>query len=389
MTPRPSRACAPPSATAPALLAVLLLVLAPGRAQAVELADGRLSLVGFGGAAVGRSWGNPYLHGTPEGNASDAYLTLSLLAKPQDALTLAGQVELHLRSGQMAPTLDWAFAEYRFADALRLRLGQAKLPKGLYGEVTDVGTLRPFYSLPQGTYGPGELDTEHYIGVGVTGQLLDGLDWGLEYDAAFGLLSQTTESPLRTLMGLPTVVGPMVVLGARLAVQTPVPGLRVLGTLGRTSPRPSGVPALDVGPLARRGVTAPGLSVELARERLLVRAEGFLARVDGAPDAVLFGFVEVAGFVLGGQRTGGLQLAARVDAFDQRVPEPLGALGRHRDLALGLNYWFTPQFAVKASHHWVRGNRFASPADLSPALLAAGGLDGRTRLLQLGAHFAF
>ena len=127
------------------------------------------------------------------------------------------------------------------------------------------------------------------------GQLLDGLDWGLEYDAAFGLLNQTTQSPLRTLLGMPTVVGPMLVLGTRVALQTPVPGLRVLGTLARTSPRPSGVPALDAGPLARRGVTTPGLSVELARERLLVQAErhvdvqaylrSWLARVQ-CPNAV-------------------------------------------------------------------------------------------------------
>ena len=65
--------------------------------------------------------------------------------------------------------LDYAFAEWFVSDALKIRMGRVKHPFGLYGEIFDVGTLRPFYLLPQSIYGPNGFTAKAYNGVGLTG----------------------------------------------------------------------------------------------------------------------------------------------------------------------------------------------------------------------------
>jgi hypothetical protein len=291
-------------------------------------------------------------------------------------------VETHLLNGLTETSLDWAFAEYRVADALRLRLGQAKLPTGLYGELRDAGTLRPFYSLPQGLYGQSELSAENYTGVGLTGQLLQQSDWALEYDVVAGLVRVRSENPINALQGLPTHTTPYLVWGGRLALLPPVDGLRVMGTASRAVPRPGllreGGDAVD-----STAAVLTGLSAELVRERWLLRAEGFISFFEQGLGRAEIGYVEAAYFL-----TSQLQAAARLDVSRFPYPEALEVLGRHRDVALGLNYWFTPGFVLKASYHHVQGNRFAYPETLQ-ALFPVGQLSERTQLVQLGTHFSF
>jgi hypothetical protein len=62
----------------------------------------------------------------------------------------------------------------------------------------------------------------------------------------------------------------------------------------------------------------------------------------------------------------------------------------HTEVAVGLNYWFSPQFVLKLSYHHVHGNRLAAPEpeDLV-AQVRSGTLQTRTQLLQFGAQFSF
>lgn len=48
--------------------------------------------------------------------------------------------------------LDWAFGDYRFDDALGVRLGKVKMPIGLYNEGRDSDFLRNMAFLPQSVY---------------------------------------------------------------------------------------------------------------------------------------------------------------------------------------------------------------------------------------------
>jgi hypothetical protein len=93
------------------------------------------------------------------------------------------------------------------------------------------------------------------------------------------------------------------------------------------------------------------------------------------------------------RRLGPLQAAARFDWYDAKsVDEPLPdpSLGRHKDTAVGLNYWLHPSLVFKLSYHHVVGNRIARPAaeDLAD-VLAARALDTRTDLVVVGAQFSF
>lgn len=48
--------------------------------------------------------------------------------------------------------IDWAVADYRWQDALGLRLGKVKLPIGFYNQGRDIDFLRPMAFLPQSIY---------------------------------------------------------------------------------------------------------------------------------------------------------------------------------------------------------------------------------------------
>jgi predicted porin len=84
-----------------------------------------------------------------------------------------------------------------------------------------------------------------------------------------------------------------------------------------------------------------------------------------------------------------IQLAARYDQSKADIPqsevEECKSIFEHTDLALGINYWFSPNFVVKLSYHWVTGNRFALPDELKGDDV----LDNKTNLIQFGAQFSF
>ena len=54
--------------------------------------------------------------------------------------------------GQWQPSVDWAFADYRFKPWLGLRGGKVKTVLGLYNDTQDLDFLHPFALLPQSVY---------------------------------------------------------------------------------------------------------------------------------------------------------------------------------------------------------------------------------------------
>ncbi len=63
--------------------------------------------------------------------------------------------------------------------------------------------------------------------------------------------------------------------------------------------------------------------------------------------------------------------AGRLTSDVLAVPEPaVPSLLDHKEVALGLNYWWTPNFVFKLSFHHVDGNRFAGPDPLELAQAA-------------------
>jgi hypothetical protein len=67
-------------------------------------------------------------------------------------------------------------------------------------------------------------------------------------------------------------------------------------------------------------------------------------------------------------------------------------LGKHDEIAIGINYIVNPGFIIRGSYHHITGNMFAAPKDTINALKAAligVPIDDKTSHFIFGAHFAF
>ncbi|HQU73800.1 MAG TPA: hypothetical protein PKV71_20050 [Calditrichia bacterium] len=378
-------------------LLFLILMLTPLLAQNT----GRtVFLNGYGEWVYGKSDGNEYLAGNEAGNYDRTNLSLALLIQTDTPLTISAQVFwANTRENESEVGLDYVFALWKFSDALKFLAGQVKQPFGIYTEIYDVGTARPFFSLPQSVYGNGGLVTKAYRGLGFSGYLPVGESMELSYDLYGGKLDLEAVNPI---------------------------GLLVTGT-----DKGSGL-SEDNGALQEsdvKNMVGGRLVLHGILDRLDLGASAFYGHEEGDEDGVqsdeynysygfqgeYFGnYSELRGeWVLhadeDGYKTTGwyvenafrfrvnYQVVARYEDanLDEQleVPAGLSNLFKHREFALGFNYWFNTQFVIKTSVHWVEGNRYALPEGGYPeaADLTDWGsqLDSKTRLFMLGAQFSF
>jgi hypothetical protein len=185
---------------------------APPQPNAPEEAwTDRVELHGFGGWAYGRTDANHYLNGAEDGDFTHAQIALSLAAHATERVEVFAQVEWLNGEDEVETEVDYAFAEIRSRGRLRWRLGQVKQPFGIYTEIFDVGTLRPFLDLPEAVYGPSGFAAESYRGVGLTGATgpveydlyAGGLRTALEvpFDEAVAGVEEAEEEDLRNVVG--------------------------------------------------------------------------------------------------------------------------------------------------------------------------------------------
>jgi hypothetical protein len=280
--------------------------------------------------------------------------------------------------------LDYAFAEWRFSDALRLRLGQVKQPFGISTEVFRIGTVRPFLELPQAVYGPvGLTGGKAYKGIGLTGTHVAGR-WTLRYDLYGGGLTQEEfVTPELFLLGVPVteenefeLEATRDVVGGRLVVQSPVTGLSV------------GVSAYGGKEIGSSHRVVVGLQAEYLSDRWSLRTE--YAHEDVKNDLTATGLYGEAAYRLGDHWQFATQYGRHTSALGPPIVVDAPSLLEHKELALGLNYWFSPALVVKLSYHRVDGNRLAAPEpDELEAQVREGTLARKTNLYQFGAQFSF
>jgi hypothetical protein len=359
-----------------------------------EDAGGKVDIHGFGGWAYAQTDDNSYLIGSKGGNYDNLAFALNVNAKVTERLTVVGQFELAQRAGFSSEeqNLDFAFAEWKISDALKLRAGRVKHPFGLYGEIFNVGTLRPFFMLPQSIYGPERFTARSVDGAGLTGSHNFG-KWGLSYDlyggrinGKFRIAGAQLDADERQLGLYEAAFGFDEVIGARLNVQTPVEGLTFGGSTYRGIARgyySSGARETAIGGHAEYSKGPGLLRVEYGTilNEPLVRFDCFYAE----------GSYKVYK---------GLQLAARYDLWDGKVKDRATIeqfvpwvlkIQHNRDIGLGVNYWFNPAFVAKVNYHFVHGNRYAMPASdqVLTDLPTTGQIKPDTKMLVLGAQFSF
>ncbi len=359
----------------------VLFWLTTSSAQPLE----NFAIHGFGGWAYGKTDNeNQYLAGNSDGNYDYLNFSLNITAKPYE------QLSLHIQSGfnedrdKDEVGLDYAFAEWLFSDAFRFRVGKIKTPIMLYTEVYDVGTIRPFFFLPQGVYQ--SIAVESYKGIGITGSFLPKSGWTIMYDLCGGQISLLPKRFLDFQRFEFDFVTPVVhdAIGGRLTMYTPLDGfnVRFSSYTGDLEFEAGGVDLSD-------RYTGIGVSAEYLSNSWWIRSEYLTLRESSEIDVDVV-YCEVAYHL-----TEHWQVAARYEFVDIEIPAVEALYPKsfieHQELVLGLNYWLNPNLVFKCSYHIVEGNRYANPDTVEDFLasLQRGQFEEQTHLILIGTQFSF
>ncbi|HEV7765061.1 MAG TPA: porin [Thermoanaerobaculia bacterium] len=372
-------------------LALIALAAVPTFAQN---ASSVIDIHGFGGWAYGKTDGLKYSLGREGGDYDNAEFALNASAKPFEQLSIVAQMRLESRTGDEQVELDYAFAEWAFSDAARVRVGRVKHPFGIYGEIFDVGTVRPFYSLPQSLYGANGFTARAYNGAGITGNVPVG-KWNVQYDVYGGQIEGDFETPGLLSTSPEYFAEPSITFGyrvenaygGRLNITTPLEGLTI-GSSAYAGEAHTDLSRVDTD---KRDIYAA--HAEYALERFAIRSE-FGHLKNGSSFEVDAGYIETSYRI-----DEHWQIAARWDQLDvtlpgtsfTNLPKIFPQLLEHREAALGISYWFSPNFVVRGSYQRTQGNRFAFPetSEEVQSALATGLLDRNTDMLLVGAQFSF
>lgn len=365
---------------------LIMIALLGGHCSARAATVGGVNVHGFGGWAYGKTDNeNRYLMGNQDGSYDTINFSLNISANPYKNLRLYLQPSYSETMDGNETGLDYAFAEWYFSDALTFRMGKVKAPFMLATEVYDVGTIRPFFSLPQGVYQ--EMAAEAYKGAGITGSFYTKHGWELQYDVYGGKLSLLPNRYLNAEAFQFGSVLPEVdnMLGGRVLIQTPLTGLNA-SISSYTG---------DFNFIHQENLNDHyllfGASAEYLSDRWWLRSE-YLMQKDSPEIEIDVVYVEAAYKI-----TQHWQAAARYEdaSFDvpslmalQIVPE---TVYDHQEVTLGLNYWLNPNLVVKFSYHLVDGNRLAFPETVEDYLrgLQMGSFEEKTHLILIGAQFSF
>jgi hypothetical protein len=370
-----------------------IVVAALSTTALAQTGERTIDIHGFGGWAYGKTDGHKYGLATEDGEYDNAELALNISAKPAEQLSVVAQIRLESGGDERQAELDYAFAEWAFSDAARVRVGRVKHAFGIYGEVFDVGTVRPFYSLPASLYGANGFTARAYNGAGITGSVPVGA-WRVQYDVYGGQIEGDFETPGLLSTESDFFAEPSITFGyrvndafgGRLNITTPIEGL----SFGTSAYSGESVTDISSVAAAKRDVYAG--HVEYALDRFAIRAEAGHLK-NGSDFDVDAGYVETSYRIGEKWQIAGRwdQLDAGVDVNLARLPKIFPQLLKHHEASLGLSYWFSPNIVVRGSVHRANGNRFAFPDTSAEVVkaLTTGELEQKTNMFVLGAQFSF
>ncbi len=382
------------SRTRLAVALALAAVSAAAPCSAQEPAQ-RVSLQGFGGWAFGQTDNDNVYGYTANGDGvwKNYYFALNAAAQPMDKLSIRAQAFWGEDIRPQRINLDYAFAEYAQSPAFKLRVGKVLAPFGLYSETYDVGTLRPFYLLPQFYAGTLGLIPKAYLGAGVTGTPRLSETWNLQYDVYGGEI-RFDEFPLERVVGFDEATGmPSIetstqqitgdqMVGGRVLLTAPMKGFDIGGSVIHVGK----VTYAGPSPLSMTAATLVNGRVQYQPGAFAIRGEYFAVLSEN--DADVHSWYGEASYRLGRH----WQVAAQYErskivmvAGDTSIPD---TLLHHSSVGLGLNFWVSPEFVLKLNGYAVDGNMIARPAQAGLAAFL-GTIDKTTGAIVVGAQFSF
>ncbi len=344
---------------------------------------------GFGGWAAGRTdnqneYGSIANKETPMDNY---YFALSLTAQLQRNVSIFVQPSWQTNLKGEEVNFDYVFMQWMLAKPFGLRLGKIKNPVGYYSEVLNVGTLRPFYLIPQGKY---IASSQSYIGMGLTGTVGMG-PVEMSYDL-FGGLQEFKPIIADFVMGVnPVTHAPIFVtihvspegrefVGVHLLFQTPIPGFN----FGVNACSMNMYIQFPEGPKMRSGDRRTVFYVgqaEYKTDRIQVRTE--VASFDDPNTKIHNGYAEAAYKI-----TSHWQVAADYDWAKFTVLSTSGNVNKHNAVGAALDYWVSPDMVFKLNHYWVEGNGLCKPSNAAQSS-GLGSPQKNTKVWVLGMQFAF
>jgi hypothetical protein len=259
--------------------------------------------------------------------------------------------------------LDWVFYQKKWAGN-NIRVGKVPMPRGLFNEVRDVGTLFPFFRASKAFYSEG-VETIDGISVGRsfdlgdTGFSIEGAVYGGEYDVAVELVTQDGLEVLDQEL--------FKAYGIHGQVNTPVSGLRVVADY-LTSEYDTGAPFI----LWTSGI-------DLTRDRFFARAEYEMAEASGIDNETGKEYDDTSYKAWYAQ--GGIGITPQLWANFQYeyneltvhralpsppFPSPAISYDNIKDLALGISYRFSPFFVVKGEYHMFEGYQLEGGFPINP-----------------------
>jgi hypothetical protein len=266
---------------------------------------------------------------------------------------------------------DWFYLDYRWGDWLGLRFGRLKIPFGLYNEVNDIDSARVPILLPQSAYpqqGRSFLFAQN--GVELYGFARSRVAGALEYRLYVGTIFIDPGILVPAGAGVELQFNVRYVGGGRVFWETPLPGLRVGGSVLAIHLDVTAFAAGMVFPIENRSVLAMG-SAEYAHDGLAITAE--YARWHTEQDSTIptsnLSFTnERAYAMLSYRATSWLQPAVYYALFFPDVSNRDGGDAfRQDDVALTLRFDVSAYWIVKLEGHYMSGAAgLVSPLSVAP-----------------------
>jgi hypothetical protein len=324
-----------------------------------------------------KSTANNYLAASERGSFEFSEAGLNVTKVLSDRLRMG--VQLFTRDlgpiGNYQAGFDWFYLDYHWADWLGLRAGRTKVPWGLYNEVSDIDAARVPALLPQSVY---PIRSRNYLlaqtGVELYGFLPLGPVGGLEYRAYGGTIfidQPATAGPYKVeRLAVPYLVG------GRLFWETPLPGLRVGGSVQAlridydlSGPQfagmagaPKGIASIHLPVIlwvASAEYAGPKLLLAAEYGRWHVKIEDEVPTVVPTSNTVSERLYAMAAYRLIPWFTPGVYYSL----FYNDVEKRKGRENFQHDAAATLRFDITPHWLVKLEGHYMRGT-----ADLTPDL---------------------
>ncbi len=330
--------------------------------SACVAAQSKLNIHGYFSQAFAISQGHQ-IFGIPEQGTSD-YRTMALQFRydADDQNLIIMQIS-HERMGKSpimvleeGLKLDWAIYQHSFSNGLSFKVGKIQIPFGIFNEIRDVGTLLPFYRVPYASYGEGNYMSETINGISVSYSFFSESGWKIDFTSYLGewkwIEWAARENPftqkLTVLVETPQIRN---VFGGQWWFNTPVDGLR-LGLAGYHGDISGGLSFSEETGIGKENINVFHFSVDYEQTDFFIRSEHtryFLKE----NDIFAFSLYGQAGYNI----FKGMWLNVQAGTYKAiNVPIPLlnirSDIDYYEDFALGLNYFFSAQLALKLETHW-------------------------------------